>query len=55
MLIIFPSHLKHGVPSQLSNSQRIVISGNINAMSGLTVTDDETLNRGVSEMSVVCN
>ena len=31
-LIIFPSHLKHGVPSQISDSERIVISGNINAM-----------------------
>ena len=31
-LIIFPSHLKHGVPSQILDSERIVISGNINAM-----------------------
>ena len=31
-LIIFPSHLKHGVPSQISDGERIVICGNINAM-----------------------
>jgi len=31
-LIIFPSHLKHGVPLQISDSERIVISGNLNAM-----------------------
>jgi len=31
-LIIFPSHLKHGVPLQISDSERIVICGNINAM-----------------------
>ena len=28
-LIIFPSHLKHGVPSQVGEGERMVISGNI--------------------------
>ena len=28
-LILFPAHLKHGVPSQKKDSQRMVISGNI--------------------------
>ena len=55
-LIIFPSHLKHGVPSQLHDGQRIVISGNINAMSGLTSVDEETFRDGLLEASkVVCN
>ena len=54
-LIIFPSHLKHGVPSQISDGRRIVISGNINAISGLTTVDEETFRQGlIEERTVVC-
>ena len=31
-LIIFPSHLKHGVPTQMKDTNRISISGNIGAL-----------------------
>ena len=54
-LIIFPSHLKHGVPSHLSDGERIVISGNINAISGLTSIDEETFREELLEdRKVVC-
>ena len=54
-MIIFPSHLKHGVPSQISDGRRIVISGNINAISGLTTVDEETFRQGlIEERTVVC-
>ena len=33
-LIIFPSYLKHGVPTQMTDTNRICISGNIGAMPG---------------------
>ena len=33
-LIIFPSYLKHGVPTQMTDTNRICISGNIGATPG---------------------
>lgn len=40
-LIIFPSHLKHGVPSQQSDSKRTLISGNINALGSIEIVSNE--------------
>jgi len=39
-LIIFPSHLRHGVPSQISSAERIIIAGNISALGNIKFVCD---------------
>ena len=40
-LIIFPSHLNHGVPSQTNDAERIVISGNISAIGNIEIVSNK--------------